>query len=364
MSYRNRQYGFTIIEIMVAVTIGLILMAGVSNIFLANRTTYRLQEGSANVQENGRFGMEFLTRDVRMTGFVGCASPKTVALTNNLCTTPGTGGCFLSTDAGNTVLQFDGTNALMGYTYDGTFPSQLTNLGLSSTDVVQGTDVLYIQHATACEGGDVVCHNNQSSGTKSCPGGAVNAANYQIADNSECQIQQNDILLVSNCVTADIHGVTNNPSGTNDVTITHGSNLHRNSPPRLSNSYGEGSAIYKMTAELYYIGFGASGEPALFRRVLRSSNLVSEELVEGIYGMDIEYGEDTNNDAIANRYVEATDVTDWADVINLRITLHARSIQDNITTNDNTYPYNGANVTDRRLRRDFTSTITIRNRVK
>lgn len=359
MRKQTIQNGFTIIEVMVAVTIGLIILAGVSQIFLANRTTYRLQEASANVQENGRFGMAFLTRDVRMVGFMGCASSKTVAITNNIDINKS------SSDVDNTVATFDGTNTLRGYAYSGTFPTELTNLGLSATSVVNGTDVLYLQRAENCAGGDIVCHNNTNTSGKNCPGvttGATNSAEYKIADNTECGIKKNDIVLISNCVTADVHGVTNTPSGSIHVTIAHGANLNKS--PKLANSYGDGSSIYKMTAEVYYLGFGVSGEPALYRRILRTDTLQSEELVEGVYGMTIVYGEDTDGDTIANRYVPAANVTNWDDVVNVRITLHTRSLQDNVLADNDTYTYNGANVTDRRLRRDFTTTIAIRNRMK
>jgi prepilin-type N-terminal cleavage/methylation domain-containing protein len=55
--------GFTLVELMVAVTIGLIILAAVSRIFVTSRASYKLDEGLARVQENGRFAVDFLTRE-------------------------------------------------------------------------------------------------------------------------------------------------------------------------------------------------------------------------------------------------------------------------------------------------------------
>lgn len=366
----NYQHGFTIIEIMVAVTLSLIVLAGVIQIYFGSKATSRLQEASSEVQESGRFAIDFISKDVRMAGYIGCANSDFVAVSNNVSTTQAG-----NADARTTAATFDGTNGIIGYDYDGiilNFPADLTNYGLapynSSTpvagDVIGETSIIYMQGARGCQGGDIVCHNNASSTVKACPGtiGNVNSAEYRIANNDTCQIAQNDIVLLSNCVTADIHAVTNNPSGSNYVTIGHGSSLNNSSD--LTASYGSGSSIYKMSVQLYYIGMGTSGRPALFRSELRGNTMVAEELVEGIYDMAITYGEDPDADNAPNRYVEAEDVTNWEEVISARISLFTRSRRDDVAEVPTTYRFDAGDVTDSRLRREFTSTITLRNRVK
>jgi type IV pilus assembly protein PilW len=69
LSFPRPQRGFTIVEIMVALVISLILLAGVSQIFLANRETYRMQAGLARVQENARFTIDQLRNEISMAGF-------------------------------------------------------------------------------------------------------------------------------------------------------------------------------------------------------------------------------------------------------------------------------------------------------
>ena len=64
----------TLVEIMVALTISLILLAGVMQIFLASKQTYRMQDGMSRLQENARFALHFLDQDLRMAGYHGCSS--------------------------------------------------------------------------------------------------------------------------------------------------------------------------------------------------------------------------------------------------------------------------------------------------
>lgn len=73
-SNRKYQQGMTLIEIMIALLIGAFLLGGILHIFINSKQTYRMQEGLSRMQENGRFAMSFLERDIRMAGFWGCHS--------------------------------------------------------------------------------------------------------------------------------------------------------------------------------------------------------------------------------------------------------------------------------------------------
>ena len=64
--------GFTLVELMIAITIGIIILGALSQVFVTSRSTYIVEEGLARVQENGRFGMNFITEDIRMAGYIGC----------------------------------------------------------------------------------------------------------------------------------------------------------------------------------------------------------------------------------------------------------------------------------------------------
>ena len=64
-----RQSGVTLVELMIGMLIGLALLAGVIQIFFSVRQATNLQDGIGNLQENGRFAMYFLERDLRLAGF-------------------------------------------------------------------------------------------------------------------------------------------------------------------------------------------------------------------------------------------------------------------------------------------------------
>lgn len=65
----GRQRGFTLVEIMVALVISLFLVAGLIQVLISSRQVYRVQDGLARIQENGRFGMDFITRSIREAGY-------------------------------------------------------------------------------------------------------------------------------------------------------------------------------------------------------------------------------------------------------------------------------------------------------
>ena len=66
---KNRQSGMTLIEIMVALVISLFLLAGLLQMFIATRQSARVQENLSRVQENGRFGIEYINRVIRQAGY-------------------------------------------------------------------------------------------------------------------------------------------------------------------------------------------------------------------------------------------------------------------------------------------------------
>ena len=93
------------------------------------------------------------------------------------------------------------------------------------------------------------------------------------------------------------------------------------------------------------------------------------ELVEGVEDMQISYGEDTDGDRTADAYRDASAVFDWSAVVSARIHLLLRTNDNNLSDAPMDYVFNGATVaggslpaSDRYLRREFTATVTVRNR--
>lgn len=308
----NQQRGLSLIELMVAIVISSLLMAGTIQIFVNNKKTYQVQEAVSRLQENGRFGMQFLTRDIRMADFWGCVGSIS-KVTNQ--------------------VRVAGTTDTPG-------PINVTTGGVSGTNDagLNGSDTLILQGA-------------YGSGL-TISGHTVTAASYSLNGENNHGLADGDLVLSTDCNKADHFMITNANSGANDnvvgnTGVTHGGLENMNKPGL---EYPEGD-MYKVFNYGYSIQAGASGEPALFRSI----NGTDQELVEGIQNMQIKYGEDTDGDGTANIYRDADAVADMEEVVSIRLTLTARTLEDNIALD--------TTVDSGRISRDFSSTITIRNRV-
>ena len=69
-SARNAVRGLTLVELMIAMMLGLLVVGSATAIFISNRQTYRATEGLGRVQENGRMAFELMARDLRDTAIV------------------------------------------------------------------------------------------------------------------------------------------------------------------------------------------------------------------------------------------------------------------------------------------------------
>jgi type IV pilus assembly protein PilW len=100
---RQQQLGLSLVELMVALVLGLVLMSGVIQVFLSSRQTYSTNEAVSRMQENGRFALEFISRSARLAGYVEpiYKGNKPLSLVRPLCTgLPGTLSTSLCTTNG------------------------------------------------------------------------------------------------------------------------------------------------------------------------------------------------------------------------------------------------------------------------
>ena len=72
--FSNNNHGFSLLELMIAMVIGLILMLGIATIFVNTSNNIRLQRGISNMQEAGREAMMRITKDASSMGTQYCAS--------------------------------------------------------------------------------------------------------------------------------------------------------------------------------------------------------------------------------------------------------------------------------------------------
>ncbi len=79
MMSNSNQRGLTLIELMVALLISLLILAGLFTVYRSNQHGYRLNDGLVRIQESGRFAIDYLSRDIRQTAYPnGELNPKVI----------------------------------------------------------------------------------------------------------------------------------------------------------------------------------------------------------------------------------------------------------------------------------------------
>ena len=75
--HAGSQRGMTLIELMVGLAIGAFLMIGAIATFMQSRTTFRVAESVARLQENARFALDVLEHEIRMAQYWGLTTTTT-----------------------------------------------------------------------------------------------------------------------------------------------------------------------------------------------------------------------------------------------------------------------------------------------
>lgn len=142
MALRTGQRGLSLIELMVAMTLGLLLLTGFLALHYSTRTSFAGLEENTQLQQNARFALSELARDIRMAGSFGCAANAPVN-NQSSSTSP-----FYSYDTStNGVAVYNGIASLGGV--------------FSTTDyVASGSPILKVQYG---RGGSIVTGGNASA---------------------------------------------------------------------------------------------------------------------------------------------------------------------------------------------------------
>lgn len=77
---KSRVRGFGLVEIMVALVLGLVISAGIIQVFIAARGTFASQGSAARMQEDARFVLSKMVQELRMTGMYGCLGTDSYTL--------------------------------------------------------------------------------------------------------------------------------------------------------------------------------------------------------------------------------------------------------------------------------------------
>lgn len=323
---RTRKYanGFTLIELMVALTIGLLISGAAVAVFITSKTSSRVGDALARYQEGFRYASHVISRDVRMAGFMGCNSaavPTTVA------------------SSMPAALAYDA--AIRGY--ENSSPT-----GLSGR--TSGTDVIKVQFSSSY--GHRLTSDMASAGATISVTGA--ASDFAVGD----------YAIISDCATATLFQVTGvSGGGSAPLVLSHGTS--GNTSANLAATYTGPAEVFDFLTSYYYATTTSDGRYVLMRQTVRNGAVSTEEIADGIEDLQFLYGLDTDNDQTANKYVKATGVTDWNKVISVRVCMLTRSQEDGLTTSKQTYfNCDGTAVTasDRRLRAPSFFTVSLRNR--
>lgn len=353
----NKQSGQSLIEILISITIAMFLMIGIVTLFNNNKRVYREQDEMGRLQENARFSMELLIKDIRMAGYSGCHD-NTANVVNHLNGVDDVDGDE-TTDPPDTDSPLYFTNAVEGYESTATTPQWLPSTSIDEkANIVAGTDAITVRYLLPTGIKLIAPYMNTASAT-------VHASTNN-------GLISEEVIAISDCNATDIIQITNNNPNTSG-TVVHNTGATGTGPGNnfkdMSQTYGPGSEISRYIGRRYFIGNGAKG-PALF---MKENFGAAIELIEGIENMQILYGEDTDatTDGIANVFRDADDVANWENVVSVRLALLVRSPDQNFGRPANRSAYKLLNTdiytvaappNDHYRRRIFNADISIRNR--
>ncbi len=364
--------GLSLVELMVALALGLILMAGALNLFVGTRQSQKSLEMLGDVQESGRIAANIMGYAVRMAGSLGLTYPLSpVKVTSVTGLKPNiTNNCFNATNQA-----FDWATALAmppsGETTPALFgednvpsrgPQVFTNCGLS--DVQPGSDILaatYIDPDTEVLTADP---NNPT---------ALNPV-------LDSLLSQNGLFFLSGA-SGGVIFQCRNTSGRNcaNALLNCSAGVSRVDCARQLTNNSAVTAFYRVRTQTFYIRSWSAaqgdGIPTLMRARISNGAVITEPLVEGIANLKVTYGIDNNDDNYPDQFKTAAQMprlysatglaTDWSKIKAIKLDILTRSITTDPRRGSGTQTFyaGDANISipQKNLARVFSTTVTARN---
>lgn len=316
--------GFTLIELMVAMLLGMVVVAGVGSVFLSNQRVYRTNRALSDVQDSSRVAFELLARDIRNAGLTACSNSGRVS--NVLNAGPNNGG---------TAWWANWNNAVRGYAGDDTDVAAGTGEGdrVADTPSVQliGGDESSFSVATHDPTTALFTLNESSAD--------LNASGvYIVCDFDHAAIFKASAFNNGAKTLAHGTGGGNCSAGLGFPTVCSGS----------ANSYtfAANALITQLNAADWYVGKNPANGTSLYRLTRSGNTFTRLEMVRGVTSMGLTY----HQPGLATQFVDAASVTNWAQVSAVRVTLRVQGSEG------------GPNAST--IDRSFTTTTTVRNRVQ
>jgi type IV pilus assembly protein PilW len=286
-SQRQSIRGLSLIELMIAMVLGLFLIGGVISIFVSNQQSFRDNEGLARIQENARFAFEQLSREVRDAGSIPCG----VHAVNSVVRLGGT--------ANTGVPWWGDWNAGTFRVHDSAVTSTVVAFGATTNDRVTGTDAVTILRASLVDNflRTVVSHDTSTN---------------RITLNSSANYEQGDLALICDGFSAAIFEVSTSSSP--NIIGYAADTLGQNCSDALgwkpnvnctSNAvvkrFAPGSLVTKLDPAFWYIGVGQDNQGRSLYRVSVKRERVTpgsttrivktepREMVPGVNDLQIDY---------------------------------------------------------------------------
>jgi type IV pilus assembly protein PilW len=285
---RSLQYGVSIIEVMVALTLGLVAVGGAAAIYLANRRSFTIVENVGRLEENARFAIDLLSRDIREAG-------------NSVC-----GGALIPTNivtAPNDWALWD--RALVGIVFANSPTPGLTIASPPGGSAqMSNTDSLLVWSGSAA--GSPFQITSHSLASKS------------ITTSGNTNYQANDVVVACDGSQLLTFEVASTPVA-NVLTYID--------PSASSPQLNAGGYLTPLTAHVWYVGKSATTGGYALRRLTidktGSWGSNNDEMVTGVTGLQIRYLlADATGLPTGTDYQDSTAVgTQWPLVTAVRLTL-------------------------------------------
>lgn len=338
---KGRESGFTLVELMVALVLGLILTGAVMSAFVSNRQVYAASQTIGRVQENARAAFELLSRDIREAAGNPCNSAlEPVNVTRNQ-----------ALPANDYAIWQDGLSGVDGTT-GGRQTDQLVLKSAAETSATIDSDnstnvnIRVLPDATAFTEGDIVLVCDPE-----------HAAIFQITKSgNDIKVQTNASARPgnsTNCL------APSTPSCANGAVKSYAFSC-QGGEWRGGTGCVNGrapAAISVMRSVEWTLAPGSkSGSALSLYRKVDARNLAGpgDEIAEGVVGMRLEY-------LVNGAYMNATDVQAadaWGDVTAVRAWLEFEG-EDLSGATENAVTGNRTRIT-----RTVAHTIALRNRLR
>jgi type IV pilus assembly protein PilW len=323
--------GFNLVELMIAMALSILLLSGIFSIFLSNKQTFELQKGLSSIQQNSRFIIDALNKDVQNAGYIGCYSLTDMPTKNTLNIDPPP----FESDFSESIMGYEGSGSSWSPSAS-SLPSDVR--GVASKE----DDILVIRFSNP---------NDSLPLVKSMPNSS--ATIFVKRKLTDTPIKDKDILLITDCQKSAVFQVTNYTNSSGGIQHNTGGSVSPGNKTKLladAGSFSTDSKIVKLNTVVYFVAPSADknlrGEvvKSLWKKQGKDSPI---ELVQGVTEFKLRYGEDKNSDGSPNRYAKAGDVSDFLNVSSVSLNLVVNSVNK---------------VDNKLMKKKFNSIFKIRNR--